>query len=381
MSSKTELNVTSALIKIKDKWESGEAPSFEDLSDSVLQTHQYAQRAAVRAVNQYATMRNWLIGCYIVEYEQKGKDRARYGERLLKRLEEKVKIRGLNETLFRVSRSFYLEYPQIRELFVNGKHAMPSHELEKHATSSHKFVTPPEKIVCRLSFSHIREIMTEKDPLARFFYETECMKGCWSVKELRRQMATNLFFRSGISRNPQVLLNSIVQPSGNSLMDIRQPFTFEFLGLDAKEAYSEKDLENSLLAHLEEFLLEMGKGFCFEARQKRIIIDDEYYFADIVFYHRILHCSVICELKNDEFKHEYLGQLNAYVSYYKENEMHPGDNPPIGILLCTKKGKKMVEYAIAGMSNQLFVSTYMLQLPDKSSLENFLVRQLEQSSL
>lgn len=130
MSSKTELNVTSALIKIKDKWESGEAPSFEDLSDSVLQTHQYAQRAAVRAVNQYATMRNWLIGCYIVEYEQKGKDRARYGERLLKRLEEKVKIRGLNETLFRVSRSFYLEYPQIRELFVNGKHAMPSHELE-----------------------------------------------------------------------------------------------------------------------------------------------------------------------------------------------------------------------------------------------------------
>ncbi len=170
---------------------------------------------------------NLTIGCYIVEYEQKGKDRAQYGERLLKRLEEKVNCRGLNETLFRVSRSFYLEYPQIRELFDMKKRAMPSH----------KFITPPERIVSRLSFSHIREIMTEKDPLGRFFYETECIKGCWSVKELRRQIATNLYFRSGISKNPQMLLDSINKQSGNALMDIRQPFTFEFLGLDAKEAY------------------------------------------------------------------------------------------------------------------------------------------------
>lgn len=373
-----ERNVTSALIQIKDKWESGHNPSFENLSDCVLQTHHYTQTAAIRAINQFATLRNWLIGCYIVEYEQKGKDRAQYGERLFKRLEEKVNCRGLNETLFRVSRSFYLEYPQIRELFDKGKRATASHESEKHAIPSHKFMTPPEKIVSYLSFSHIREIMTEKDPLGRFFYETECIRGCWSVKELRRQIATNLYFRSGISKNPQTLLDSIGKQSGNALMDIRQPFTFEFLGLDAKEAYSEKDLENSLLVHLEEFLLELGKGFCFEARQKRIIIDEEYYFADLVFYHRILHCNVICELKNDEFKHEYLGQLNAYVSYYKDNEMHDGDNPPVGILLCTKKGKKMVEYAIAGMSNQLFVSTYMLQLPDKTSLEKFLLEQLKE---
>ena len=378
MSDNTELNMTSALMQIRNKWESGQNPSFEDLSDCIMQTHQYAQTAAIRAVNQFATLRNWLIGLYIVEYEQKGKDRAQYGEQLLKRLEEKVNCRGLNETLFRVSRSFYLEYPQIRELFDIEKRATVSHESEKCAMPSHKFVTPPERIVSRLSFSHIREIMTEKDPLGRFFYETECIKGCWSVKELRRQIATNLYFRSGISKNPQILLDSIDKQSGNALMDIRQPFTFEFLGLDTKEAYSEKDLENSLLAHLEEFLLELGKGFCFEARQKRIIIDDEYYFADLVFYHRILHCNVICELKNDEFKHEYLGQLNAYVSYYKENEMHNGDNPPVGILLCTKKGKKMVEYAIAGMSNQLFVSTYMIQLPDKTSLEKFLLEQLKE---
>ena len=329
-------NVTSALIQIKDKWESGHNPSFENLSDCVLQPHHYAQTAAIRAVNQFATLRNWLIGCYIVEYEQKGKDRAQYGERLLKHLEETVNCRGLNETLFKVSRLFYMEYPQIRALFDTGKSATVSHESEISAMPSHQFMTPPEKIVSRLSFSHIREIMTEKDPLGRFFYETECIRGCWSVKELRRQIATNLYFRSGISKNPQILLDGIDKQSGNALMDIRQPFTFEFLGLDAKEAYSEKDLEqpftfeflgldakeaysekdleNSLLVHLEEFLLELGKGFCFEARQKRIIIDEEYYFADLVFYHRILHCNVICELKNDEFKHEYLGQLNAYVS-------------------------------------------------------------------
>ena len=371
-----KLNATSALTKIREEWENGQTPSFDDLSAYVLHTHRYTQTVAIKAVNQLATMRNWLIGCYIVEYEQKGKDRAQYGERLLKRLEEKVNCRGLNETLFKVSRLFYQEYPQLRELFGGEKSATLLHVSEKSAMPSHQFVTPPEKIVGCLSFSHIREIMTEKDALGRFFYETECIKGCWSVKELRRQMATNLFFRSGISRNPQLLLDGIGKQSGNSLMDIRQPFTFEFLGLDAKEAYTEKDLENSLLTHLEEFLLELGKGFCFEARQKRIIIDDEYYFADLVFYHRILHCSVICELKNDEFKHEYLGQLNAYVSYYKENEMHEGDNPPVGILLCTKKGKTMVEYAIAGMNNQLFVSTYMLQLPDKASLENFLLGQM-----
>ena len=254
MSDYTGLDVTSALTQIKDKWEYGHNPSFEDLSECVLQTHQYTQTAATRAINQFATLRNWLIGCYIVEYEQKGKDRARYGERLLKRLEERINSKGLNETLFKVSRQFYIEYPQIRVLFDKGKSAMPSHESEKSATQSHQFVTSPEKIISRLSFSHIREIMTEKEPLGRFFYETECIRGCWSVKELRRQIATNLYFRSGISKNPQLLLDNIGKQPGNDLMDIRQPFTF--LGLDAKEAYSERDLENSLLAHLEEFLLE-----------------------------------------------------------------------------------------------------------------------------
>ncbi len=142
---------------------------------------------------------------------------------------------------------------------------------------------------------------------------------------------------------------------------------------------TESDLEEALISHLQEFLLECGNGLCFEARQKRIIIDDEYYFPDLVFYSRYGHFSLIVELKNEAFSHENLGQLNSYVSYWKKNEMRPGDNPPVGLLLCTQKGEQMVEYALAGMDNQLFVSTYQLQLPDKKVLKDFLLHQIEES--
>ena len=391
-----DIESTPALLtKIVKGWAQHQSPSFDELAQSVFQTHQTAQSGAIRAVNQMATLRNWLIGCYIVEYEQKGSDRAKYGDRLLKRLEERVNTKGLNLTLFKVSRNFYLSYPQIAELFSGSIHPTPSDESidekgatashqfnnvvlpQKSATTSHQFVTPANEILAKLSFSHIREIMTQDDPLARFFYETECIKGTWSVKELRRQISTNLYFRSGASQDPKKLLASIKPETNSPALVIRQPFTFEFLGLKAKDVITEGDLEDALITHLQDFLLELGKGFCFEARQKRMIIDDEYYFADLVFYNRLLHCSVIVELKNDEFRHEYLGQLNAYVSYFKENEMHDGDNHPIGILLCTRKGKKMVEYALAGMDNNLFVSTYMLQLPDKATLEKFLLDEIE----
>ncbi len=368
------------LTKIADGWMQKTSPTFEDLSESIIQTHQSAQNTAIRAINQMATLRNWLIGCYIVEYEQKGSDRAKYGERLLKRLEERVNTKGLNVTLFQTSRLFYNYYPQIGNLI----YATPSHKLQTGqicATPSHEFVTPANEILTKLSFSHIREIMTQDDPLARFFYETECIKGIWSVKELRRQLSTNLYFRSGASQDPKKLLASINPETNTPSLAIRQPFTFEFLGLQAKDVITESDLEDALITHLQDFLLELGKGFCFEARQKRMIIDDEYYYADLVFYNRILHCSVIVELKNDEFRHEYLGQLNAYVSYYKENELREGDNLPVGILLCTRKGKKMVEYAIAGMDNNLFVSTYMLQLPDKATLEKFLLDEIDGTAI
>lgn len=361
--------------------------SFNDLASIVQTTHDAAQSSAVKAINRMQTMRNWLIGYYIVEFEQHGKDRAEYGTQLLKKLEERVDRKGLTTTLFKWARKFYRLYPQMMENLPIPICATVMHQLQPienkedtiGASMTHQFVTPGKTIISHLSFTHLREIMTLDDPLARYFYEQECIKCTWSVRELRRQISTNLYVRAGISTNPEKLLSlPSVQGHDSAELQIRQPFTFEFLGLKAQEVVDEHDLEDALISHLQEFILELGKGFCLEARQKRIIIDDEYYYPDLVFYNRILHCGVIIELKNEEFSYENFGQLNAYVSYYRENEMQPGDNPPIGILLCTRKGKKMVEYALAGMDNNLFVSTYMLQLPDKKTLEEFLLKQLEE---
>ena len=356
--------------------------SFGDLTSIIQTTHDAALSSAVKAINRMQTMRNWLIGYYIVEYEQNGKDRAEYGSKLLKKLEERVNRKGISITLLKNSRSFYLYYPQMVENLVPAISPTVSDQLvkqeEKSPTVSDQFKTSGKKIISSLSFSHIVELLTLNDPLARYFYEQECIKCTWSVRELRRQISTNLYVRAGISANPDKLLSlPSVQGHDSAELQIRQPFTFEFLGLKAQDIVDEHDLEEALISHLQEFILELGKGFCFESRQKRIIIDDEYYYPDLVFYNRILHCGVIIELKNEEFSYENFGQLNAYVSHYRENEMQPGDNPPIGILLCTRKGKKMVEYALAGMDNQLFVSTYMLQLPDKKTLEEFLLKQLE----
>ena len=372
--------------------------SFNDLTSIIQTTHDAAQSSAVKAINRMQTMRNWLIGYYIVEYEQHGKDRAEYGTQLLKKLEERVNRKGMTRNTFQSARNFYRMYPQIIENFQINKSASMSCKSYMDTTNSisniesvdnqsdgicmtlsGKFQTSGKTLISRLSYSHIYEIMKVSDPLARYFYEQECIKCTWSVRELRRQISTNLYVRAGISSNPEKML-SLPSIQGHDSVDLqlRQPFTFEFLGLKAQDVVDEHDLEDALISHLQEFILELGKGFCFESRQKRIIIDDEYYYPDLVFYNRILHCGVIIELKNEEFSYENFGQLNAYVSHYRENEMQPGDNPPIGILLCTRKGKKMVEYALAGMDNQLFVSTYMLQLPDKKTLEDFLLKQLRE---
>ena len=280
----------------------------------------------------------------------------------------------MNSTLFKWCRQFYILYPQIGAT-VSRQFSLP--DFGKSATASHQFITKPDVLVNNLSFSHIREIMVIDDAFERFFYETECIKCNWSVRELRRQIKTNLYVRAGISKKPELLIQSSEDNCNITMITIKDPFTFEFLGLDAKEAVSESDLEQALMDHLQEFMLELGEGFCFEARQRRIVIDDKYYFIDLVFYNRLLHCNVIIELKNDEFKHEDLGQLNAYVGYYKKNEMAEGDNPPVGILLCTDKGSEMVEYALSGMDNQLFVSTYMLHLPGKKKLQEFILKEME----
>lgn len=373
--------------------------NFGSLVSVIEQTHQHFQQQAVKAVNVSLTVRNWLVGYYIVTFEQKGEDRAVYGSKLLSNLAESSKnIKGFDERSFRNFRMFYKLYPHLQTYIASNLPSMPiwgslttelslNHENEDFAimqsltteSKSLDFLVPAEKIISQLSYSHIEQLLPIQDSLKRAFYEVECIKGIWSVRELKRQINSLYFERCGMSLKPE-LLSEITQknirPATPSEM-VKSVYIFEFLGLKVKDAAEEKDLETALLDHLQEFMLEMGHGFCFEYRQKRILIDDEYFFVDLVFYHRILKCHVIVELKIDAFKQEHMGQLNTYVAFYNAEVKREDDNPAIGILLCTEKGKKLVEYATAGMDQQLFVSKYLLELPKKEQLEVFIQKELE----
>ena len=237
----------------------------------------------------------------------------------------------------------------------------------------------PQKLLSALSYTHFEQLLAIADATKRSFYEIECIQGNWSVRELKRQINSLYYERSGLSHDPQKLstlanANADVQQGFN----IRDPYIFEFLGLKAAEVMSESHLEQQLTDKLQAFMLELGHGFCFEARQKRILIGGEHFFVDLVFYHRILKCHVLVELKLQAFNHENLGQLNTYVNWYRQHMMTPGDNPPVGLLLCTDKNHALAEYALAGMDNQLFVSKYQLELPKKEEMQRFMDEQLKQ---
>ena len=225
-----------------------------------------------------------------------------------------------------------------------------------------------------MSFTHLAEIIPLPDETQRRFYEIECIRGNWSVRELRRQIASLYYERSGLSKD-KTKLAAMAHAGAETLNPaqiIRDPYIFEFLGLRSQDTMGESDLEEALLDRLQEFLLEMGHGFCFEARQKRLLIGGEHFFVDLVFYHRVLKCHVLVELKTQAFSHENLGQLNAYVAYYKKHEMTPGDQSPVGILLCTRKNEALVEFALGDLSSQLFVSRYAVEMPKKQDMERFL---------
>jgi predicted nuclease of restriction endonuclease-like (RecB) superfamily len=205
------------------------------------------------------------------------------------------------------------------------------------------------------------------------------IKNTLSVRELERQIATLTYERVGLSANTDLAfqeLNSKITPETTNDA-IKSIYFFDFLNLPNAHLVQENELEEALLNHVEKFIIELGNGFCFEARQKRILIDDEYYFVDLVFYHRLLKCHILIELKVDTFKHEHLSQLNSYVAFYNDQVKQMDDNPTIGILLCTEKGNKMVEYALAGMEEKLFVSKYLVQLPQKEQLIQFIENELK----
>ncbi len=376
---------------------------FEALVKHISTIQSTLQAQAAHAVNLALTARNWLMGCYIVEFEQNGEDRAAYGEQLLKKLEQRLNIKGLNERRFREFRRLYLVYPQLKEpiaLYLTSqiRHtiyaeftdpirrlltAKSDNEIRRLATAEssqhiqsaqNKWSTPPEKLFNRLSSTHLNVISPIDNPVKRAFYEMEAIRGCWSVKELERQINSLYYERSGLSKNKEAL-SALVQQQATSLQPkdiINTPITLEFLGLNDRALVTESDLEQSILDNLQHFLLEMGHGFCFEARQKRILIDKDYFFADLVFYHRILKCHVIVELKIDKFRHEYASQLNMYLNYFKAEVMQPDDNPPVGILLCTEKGDTLVQYATAGLDPNIFVQKYMIELPTEEEIKKFI---------
>ena len=240
---------------------------------------------------------------------------------------------------------------------------------------------PIEQLVSQLSYSHLELLVELDDNLKRRFYEIECQRGNWSVRELRRQITTLYYERSGLSTNKNKLAAHVQGHAEQAaiVLNVRDPYVFEFLGLKPQEVMYESEVEDAILDNLQQFLLELGHGFCFESRQKRILIGDEHYFIDLVFYHRILKCHLLVELKLAEFSHENIGQLNTYVSWYKKNMMQEGDNPPIGILLCTHKKHSLAEYALAGMDNQLFVPHYQLELPEREEIEQFLAAKLREA--
>ena len=326
-------------------------------------------------------------------------DRAAYGERLMDELAKALQNYDLSRCdrreLYRY-RQLYLAYPQIVEAvtpqFVLESELFPiwqalsakwdltvlSDQIVESATP--QLQVPGRKLIERLSFADLAELIAIDDPLKRVFYEIECMRGNWSVRELKRQIGSLYYERSGLSINKEKLAE--LSQSGTEKLDpklaIRDPYIFEFLGIKAREVMRESDLEEALLEKLQDFLLELGHGFCFEARQKRILIGNTHGFVDLVFYHRILKCHVLVELKIEAFTHENVGQLNTYVSWYRKHMMADGDNAPVGILLCTQKDHALVEYALAGMDNKLFVSKYQLELPKKEEMQHFLEEKMRE---
>ena len=370
--------------------------NFESLVGRINQVQDMLQAQTAHAINLAVTARNWLVGFYIVEFEQHGEDRAKYGENLLKNLAKRLNRRGLGERRLYEFRLTYIIYPQIGQVIAdyiakNNRQdilRLPTAKLQivenledgnlrLLTAKSHgeEWQTPADRLFNRLSATHLVLLSNIKDPIKRAFYEQETIRGCWTVKELDRQISSQYYERMGLSKDKKGLQRltdkNVQQLTPRDI--IHDPVTLEFLGLQSQDVYTETRLETIILNHLQMVLMEMGRGFCFEARQKRILVDQDYFKADLIFYHRILKCHVIVDLKIDRFRHEYASQLNLYMNYYKHEVMQADDNPPIGLLLCTDYGETTVQYATEGLSQNLFVSKYRLQLPSEEEMRQYLL--------
>ena len=328
---------------------------YQNLVARISSRYNQGQSLAFQAVNSSMVETYWHIGQYIVDFEQGGKAKAQYGKGLLTRLSKDLTLahgRGFSLSNVYLMRLFFIKYPIFQT--VSGK-------------------------LGYLSWSHIGELLPIEDSLERQFYEVQCLNEGWNVRELKRQKSASLFLRLAASKDKEGILQ--LAKLGQAIQKpadlIREPYVLEFLKIPEPYHVSETDLETRLINNLQHFLLELGKGFAFIGRQYRITLGNRHHYVDLVFYHRILKCFVLIDLKKEEAGYEAIGQMNMYLGYFENEENTAGDNPPIGIVLAKEKDDLLVQYAMHNISSQLFVSKYQLYLPNRDELQELIEKQLQ----
>ncbi len=352
--------------------------AYNGLVDDIGKLLESARRTSARVLNSLMTATYWEIGRWIVEFEQSGADRAEYGDSLLLRLSEDLGARhgrGFSPDNLESMRRFYRAFSPapISETVSRKSHSTPPTSSISE-TLSRKLATPSiqsPQSAFPLPWSHyVLLSRNSRSPEALDFYHTEALRGGWTVRQLKRQIDSQFYERTALSRDKVAMLEKGGKSqSGDKLTadeEIKDPLVLEFLGL--KDEYSESELEEALILHLEHFLLELGNDFAFVGRQRRMRIDDEWFRVDLLFYHRRLHCLVIIDLKLGKFTHADAGQMHLYLNYAAEHWTQPGENPPVGMILCSGKGNSLVRYSTENLPNKILVRDYLTALPDERTL-------------
>jgi len=327
---------------------------YQNLLQKIAGRYEQGRSNIAAYVNTEIVNTYWQIGQYIVAFEQGGNVKADYGKGLLPRLSKDLSLahgKGFSQSNVYLMRQFFIKYPIFQT--VSGK-------------------------LGRLSWSHFGELLPIEDALERQFYEVQCMNERWNVRELKRQKKSSLFLRLAASKDKEGILKlahqgQIIEKPADL---IREPYVLEFLKIPEPYHLSETELESRLIDHLQAFLLELGKGFAFIGRQYRVTLGNTHHYVDLVFYHRILKCFVLIDLKKEKAGYEAVGQMNMYLGYFENEENTEGDNPPIGIVLAKEKDDLLVKYAMHNISSQLFVSKYQLYLPERQELQALIEKQL-----
>jgi predicted nuclease of restriction endonuclease-like (RecB) superfamily len=337
------------------------------LSD-VIDLLESARRASARTINTIITTTYWNIGRRIVEFEQGGSKKAEYGEQLIDRLSNDLTKRfgrGFRRrNLFQI-RAFYIAYP---EMVQTVSAQLDTNKIMQTASAQSTKTASAQRFP--LSWSHYVRLLTVQKSEARIFYEREALRGGWSVRQLDRQISTLFYERTLLSKNKAAMLKKGAEAKPEDAVtpeeEIKDPLVLEFLNL--KDEYSENDLEEALIQHLEKFLLELGGDFAFIGRQRRLRIGDQWFRVDLVFFHRILRCLVIIDLKVGKFTHADAGQMHLYLNYARENWTHKDENPPVGLILCAEKDAAVARYALEGLPNKVLAAEYRMTLPDEKVL-------------